>query len=599
MTGIPIRLAAILAGRFHLERELGVGGMATVYLATDLRHDRKVAIKVMHPDLAAALGEERFLREVRITAHLQHPHIVPLFDSGIAEGQLYFIMPYVEGETLRERLHRHGPLPIDEALGMLAEIADALAHAHALGVIHRDLKPENILIAGRHVVVADFGVSKAVTVASHSAPNLTQFGAAVGTPAYMSPEQAMGEAGVDRLADIYALGVVGYEMLAGVPPFSGGTAEALAAAHLTQQPQQLSVLRPDVGGRVESLIMRCLEKRPADRWQSADEVRDQLALLTADAGRGAAGQHHLAEPADVVFPVTDAICRRLDRSTLDPRVIGGEMHYLDNLRESPVLVCCLHAVGADQRQFDPVARALPYRVLVPTAFGFEPDARQHVALSLDDHLVLLRGFLADAIERLAPRVVIVCGFSAGADVGFRLLTSDPPLPGIDGYLSLSCNLNLDTCFATRRLAKLSGDDAALLTDLQALSATTASLELWLLVHEYFVGTIRKFTGNTEVLRRMAADIVRPFQAEGESPFIAWYRTATKRVPMVRCLFEDGEPYVGILAQLRLRHLDEGILGPHHRHDALATIPGTNHFDLLSPQLIGSELDRMLASLSRA
>ncbi|HEX5004571.1 MAG TPA: serine/threonine-protein kinase [Gemmatimonadales bacterium] len=598
MTGIPIRLAAILAGRFHLERELGAGGMATVYLATDLRHDRKVAIKVMHPDLAAALGEERFLREVRITANLQHPHIVPLFDSGTAEGQLYFIMPYVEGETLRERLRRAGALPTDEALRLLAEIADALAHAHAHGIIHRDLKPENILLAGRHVVVADFGVSKAVTVAAYRAPDLTQFGAAVGTPAYMSPEQAMGEAGVDQLADIYALGVLGYEMLSGVPPFSGATAEELAAAHLTRVPERLSRLRPGISGTIDSLVMRCLEKRPADRWQSAEEVHHQLAVLTSEQAMAALGVQPAPEPVDLLFPLADEICGSLDRTTLDPRVIGGELHYLDNLRESPVLVCFLHAVGADQRQFEPAARTLPYRVLVPTAFGCEPDARQHISLSLEDHLVLLRAFLADAIARLAPSRVIIAGFSAGADVGFRLLSADDPLPGVDGYLALSCNLNLETCFATRRLAKLSGDEQSLLADLQALSASTSSLELWLLVHEYFVGTIRKFTGNTEVLRRLAADIVRPFQAAGESTFVQWYRTVTARVGTVRCLFEDAEPYLDILAQLRLRHLDDGVLGPRHRQGALGIVPGANHFSLLAPALLRAELDAMLATLER-
>lgn len=204
MTGIPTYLASLLAGRFRVERELGAGGMATVYLATDVRHDRKVALKVMRPGLASELGAERFLREIRISANLQHPHIVPLFDSGSVDGHLYFIMPYVEGESLRERLRRVGELPTDDALHILQEIADGLAYAHARGVIHRDLKPENILIAGRHVAIADFGVAKAVSEASSTDSHLTTQGVAIGTPAYMAPEQAMGESDVDHMADIYA-----------------------------------------------------------------------------------------------------------------------------------------------------------------------------------------------------------------------------------------------------------------------------------------------------------------------------------------------------------------------------------------------------------
>ena len=209
-------LATTLAGRYRLERELGAGGMATVWLADDQRHGRRVAIKVLHPELSVVLGPERFLAEIRTTANLQHPHILPLFDSGSAEGLLYYVMPYVEGETLRTRLERERQLPVPEAVRFATEVADALDYAHRHGVVHRDIKPENILLQDGHVVVADFGIALAVQQAGGS--RMTQTGLSLGTPHYMAPEQAMGERTIDARADVYALGAVTYEMLAGAPP---------------------------------------------------------------------------------------------------------------------------------------------------------------------------------------------------------------------------------------------------------------------------------------------------------------------------------------------------------------------------------------------
>src|SRR5664279_2681861 len=213
------RLSAALADRYRIERELGQGGMATVYLAHDLRHDREVAIKVLHPDLGAALGADRFLSEIKTTAKLQHPHILPLLDSGDADGLLYYVMPVVTGETLRTRLERERQLPIPEAVRIAREVASALDYAHRQGVIHRDIKPENILLHDGQALVADFGISLAVQQAGGQ--RMTQTGLSLGTPQYMAPEQAMGDRAVDARADIYALGAVTYEMLAGEPPFVG------------------------------------------------------------------------------------------------------------------------------------------------------------------------------------------------------------------------------------------------------------------------------------------------------------------------------------------------------------------------------------------
>jgi TolB-like protein len=270
------RLNATLVARYRVERELGRGGMATVWLAQDLKHDRPVALKVLHPEFAAALGPERFLREVRITARLNHPHILALLDSGETDGIVYYAMPYVEGESLRDRLIREKQLRLDDALQIAREVADALSYAHAHGVIHRDIKPENILLESGHAVVADFGIARAISAAGSE--RLTQTGMAVGTPAYMSPEQAAGSRDLDGRSDLYSLGCVLYEMLAGHPPFTGTTAQEILARHSVDAVPQLTAARPTVPVAVERAIHTVLAKVPADRFATADQLADELRL---------------------------------------------------------------------------------------------------------------------------------------------------------------------------------------------------------------------------------------------------------------------------------------------------------------------------------
>ena len=268
------RLKAALAGRYAIEHELGSGGMATVYLAHDVKHNRKVAVKVLRPELAAILGAERFVQEIEVTANLQHPHILPLFDSGEADSFLYYVMPYIEGESLRDKLNRETQLGIEEAMRITTEVADALDYAHRHNVIHRDIKPENILLEEGHAVVADFGVARAVTAAGGD--RLTETGLAVGTPAYMSPEQAAGERDVDGRADVFALGCVLYEMLAGDPPHVGSTAQAVIAKVLAETPTPLSIVRGTVPPHVEAAVQTALAKLPADRFNSMHELQQAL-----------------------------------------------------------------------------------------------------------------------------------------------------------------------------------------------------------------------------------------------------------------------------------------------------------------------------------
>ena len=306
---IPSPLNEVLAGRYLIEREIGAGGMATVFRARDLRHDRLVALKVFKPEVGEVLGAERFLAEIKVTANLQHPNLVPLYESGEAGGHLYYVMPFIEGESLRARLDRERHLPVDEAVRIAVAISEALAYAHSHGVIHRDLKPENILLQAGQPVVADFGIALAVSKASGA--RITQTGISLGTPQYMSPEQATGERTIDSRTDVYSLGVLTYEMLCGEPPYAGGSAQSITTRILTEEPRGVRSSRPTVPLHVEYAVARALAKLPADRWSTAHEFAEAL--------RGRKG-------TQMVFSGTHALPghapRRLRRELSNPIVIA-------------------------------------------------------------------------------------------------------------------------------------------------------------------------------------------------------------------------------------------------------------------------------------
>src|SRR5215212_2178673 len=273
MTELPSQLQEGLRGSYAIERELGRGGMATVYLVQDLRHDRPVALKVLRPELAQSLGPERFQREIRLAARLQHPHILTVHDSGEAAGQLWFTMPYVEGESLRDRLRRERQLPVEDALRVAVEAARALDYAHQHGVVHRDIKPENILLTGDgSTMVADFGIARALS----DDDGLTQTGLAIGTPAYMSPEQAAGDTALDARTDLYSLASVLYEMLAGEAPWTGPTAQAITAKRLSQPAPSVRAVRPTVPPAVDEAIRRALAPVAADRFASVAQFAQAL-----------------------------------------------------------------------------------------------------------------------------------------------------------------------------------------------------------------------------------------------------------------------------------------------------------------------------------
>jgi eukaryotic-like serine/threonine-protein kinase len=380
MTGtIPERLATALADRYRVERELGAGGMATVYLAHDLKHERDVAIKVLHPDLGAALGAERFLSEIKTTAKLQHPHILPLLDSGAADGLLYYVMPFVDGETLRARLERETQLPIADAVRLAREVADALQYAHTRGIVHRDIKPDNILLHEGHALVADFGIALAVQQAGGQ--RMTQTGLSLGTPQYMSPEQATGEKVVDARADLYALGAVTYEMLVGEPPFTGPSTQAIVARLLTNPPAPLSATRSTIAPHIESAVLTALAKLPADRQTSVAEFAAQLtgaapvAFTPLSHSRDATGTAAASRASD--GPDTARVLRRT-RMLLGVAVM--------------VAVGALSAMGWLITRPLPITPTRTFVVPLPDSTSlFEAGLSRRVALTRDGRRVIFSG----------------------------------------------------------------------------------------------------------------------------------------------------------------------------------------------------------------
>ncbi|MEP6507916.1 MAG: serine/threonine-protein kinase [Gemmatimonadales bacterium] len=322
MPTLQTQLQEILGTSYRIDRELGGGGMSRVFVATDTELDRKVVIKVLPPELSAGINTDRFRREIQLAARLQHPHIVPLYAAGAKDGLLYYTMPFIAGENLRTRLNKSGELPVQDATKVLREVADALSYAHSEGVVHRDIKPENILISGNHALVTDFGVSKALSNATAEAPgdapSLTSLGVALGTPAYMAPEQAAADPMVDARADIYALGVVGYELLTGRTPFAGLNQQQTLAAHITTAPAPISQQRPQLPPALAAVIMRAIEKRPADRWQSALEMHDALEPYAMSSG--------------ATTPSTAIVPRSFEWTTADRRRRRHPRHHRHRFR---------------------------------------------------------------------------------------------------------------------------------------------------------------------------------------------------------------------------------------------------------------------------
>lgn len=576
---LAAQLGAALGPNFVLGDAIAGGAMARVYRARDTRLGRDVVVKVLNPELTERLSGERFEREIHLAASLQEPHIVPLLDAGhTADGLPYYTMPFVAGESLRAGMERGGLTP-REVSRVLRDVALALAFAHARGVVHRDIKPENVLVTGETAVVLDFGIAKALAAADRAAPNSdsTGIGFAIGTPAYMAPEQAVGDPSVDQRADLYAWGIMAYELLAGRHPFAHRvTHHALLAAHLTEPPTPLHQLGMDVPEPLAAIIMACLSKNPDDRPSAAAELL--LALETADTIASVVPRRRIAERT---FRLSDDVCRQLDRATLDPRMIGDAMHYLENDAPPGVLLFCMHGMGQDAALFNHLLATSAHRVIAPTQYGFEPVTNsERVPITAEAHMTLLGALLKESVARLAPAKVILVGYSSGADLALRML-ADPPTDAVrvDGCLAVGPNLSLATCFGSRVFAGHQAEESShMLAGLRTVGSDVADLDEWLNLMTYVLYVLRKFGGVRAPLRLFAAGIVGAF-TEDPDAFTRWFRGASSRVAALRCVVENSTTCASIVQSLRLRNLDSGVLGPHATEDSLTIDSTADHVAL--------------------
>ena len=615
-------LKGVAVGHYRILEEIGTGGMGVVYKAEDTRLGRLVALKFLPEHMAAdSVALERFRREARSASSLNHPNICTIHDIDVYEGREFIVMEYLDGQTLAMYMAGRRAVGAELVAKLGMPIAEALGAAHSKGVIHRDIKPANIFVTQSGLVkVLDFGVAKLVAKANQSeATTLTDTHAIIGTPLYMSPEQLRGE-NLDPRADIYAFGVVLYEIAAGQRPYSSSLHAQLVDEILNRSASPPSSINKKLSAKADDIILKCLAKDPEDRYQTAKEIAVDLRHLSKQSTSGSVSADTSSVRAGSMFSprrpsefsrkqaanqliehqfmLTERVCRKLDRATLDPRIIGDHLRYVDNQVDSDVLVFFLHGLGLDHGDFEPILKNLAYRGLSPTLYGCEPDRRRRISLSLADHVAILREWLREISGQFQPEIVVMVGFSLGADMGFEMLLgpAGEPAPRIDAFLSLECNLSLDTCFASRVLAGISPDRPEVsIADLKRMGDSATSLEDWLNMQDYLVKVLRKFQGDIGVLRRAATDIVRPFsETPGFEVFARRFKGARERLPTLRLVISNDSSYRAALADLKLQNLDNGILGEEFPEDMITVSGSQDHFGLMAAHDVLRQVDEVVA-----
>jgi len=599
-------------GHYRIVDKIGEGGMGEVYRARDERLDREVAIKVLPEEVAGDPDRlARFEREAKVLASLNDANIAMLYGLEEQEGQRFLVMEIVEGESLATRISA-GAIPAEEALLIALQISEALEAAHEKSIVHRDLKPANVMItsAGK-VKVLDFGLAKALhseTVAQSSpeslaesptcTANMTRPGAVLGTAAYMSPEQIRGQT-VDTRADIWAFGVVLWEMLTGRRLFEGEAASDVLAAVLRDQ-LDWQVIPEDVPPAVVRLLRRCLGRDLVHRLRHIGDARLELEQALEEPESVEPGGPPSFKPGEIgtegSWALTTDVCRHLNRETLDPAVIGDELKYLDNDRSSDVLVVYVPGFGFDHGTFGELLSRSPYRGIAVTLYGFEEARRRRTPLPIADHLTILRLFLESFVEAMRPRSTVLCGFSSSADITLRMISEggmDHSL--VDGILALSPNLSLETCFFTRRVAEIPDDeDEKILNIARGVAGAMDTPQAWLQMNPYLMELVRKYHADIDALRSHGRDIVAPFVEGVECPFAGWYRAAKQAGVAVRVVFAGAEESEqSALRELMLAHIDHQVFGPDFDDVDIMNEPNALHMGLMNTGVIERHLEELL------
>lgn len=584
---------------YDITSQVGAGGMGQVYCARDTKLDRDIALKVLPPELTDHPDRlAHFRREARSAAQLNHPNVVTLHSVEEDRGTHFLTMELLVGEDLA-RLSGRTRLPVSRVLEVGIAIATGLAAAHDKGLVHRDLKPSNIFVtADGQIKILDFGLAKLVEPHDSADPlatrplDITQAGLIVGTLPYMSPEQLSGDS-VDARSDVFSLGVILYELVAGRRPFSGDTAPALCASILGTEPLPLDQLDNAVPGDLARIVRRCLAKSAGRRMQTARDVRNELEeLRDGDTRENRTAEGRPTEHSGLVerhFTITTSHVRALAEPST--ALIGNSIAYLDNQRESDVVVICLHGIGADHSDFGEYVRQSSYRAIAVSLYGFDPDARARRELSLGDHHRLLEFFLEEVLRSIDAQHTVAIGHSSGCDHLSEILGSAAQATfRPDGLILLGPSFCLGEGFVTGPYSRLTDDPVDILDAVRAVSRTASNLDEWIAAHEYLVRAFRKFRFDVAPLRRLAADLIA---RRDEETIYGQFRALCTRVPVVRCVFANDDA-AEREAALQL-HLSSDALGPNFSEEMFLHA-NVGHMELRSSPAVAPVVDEVVRRL---